>query len=181
MKKVEAWEVLLGLCALLVLLFYICTHVDFEDILRPQPTEPSHMNGKVNLSLKLKDVQMITIPSAVYDDMKEDPAASKYLKGNEKYVLMLFTPGCPYATAFKNSFQTLFRQKGYKEYYRKHIFNLGMFTTISCRNSSCPKAWIFNHCGNGFCIIHPQRRKAVIDNSQDAQQIARTLEKYKDW
>ena len=181
MQPIERWEIYLFLGAALILGAYLYDRVDFEDLFRAQPATPMHMSGKVQASSALKNVEVVDIPSAVYASFNEDSSGSKYLQGNEKYILMISTDSCPYARAFKNAFKTLFKEGRYKEFYRKHIFEVGRSYVITCSTENCAKMWIFSHCGGGFCIINPQLKKAVIDNSQDADQIARTLEKYKEW
>lgn len=181
MQGIERWEIVLLLGALLIIGSYLYNRVDFEDLFRPQAAAPVHMSGKIKKSAALKQVQVVDIPAAVYASFDQDASGSKYLQGNEKYILMISTNYCPYARAFKNAFKTLFKEGGYKAYYRKHIFEVGGSYMITCSSENCAKMWIFNNCGGGFCIIHPQLRKAVIDNSQDVHQIARTLETYKEW
>ena len=181
MQRIERWEILLALGVFLFFSLYIYHHIDFEDLLRPQPATPVHIKGKIAPSRKLKDVKIVSIPDEVYESIKQNSAAAKYLQGNEKYVLMMYTRGCPYARAFKNAFSKLFATNAYRPYYRKHIFELWGSTWISCNTATCPKLWIFENCGQGICIINPKLRKAVIDNSQDASQIELLLEKYKEW
>ena len=181
MQPIERWEIYVFLGAVFFMGMYLYNHVDFEDLFRPQAPTPMHMSGKVQKSTPLKNVEVVDIPAAVYASFEQDASGSKYLQGNEKYILMISTDSCPYARAFKNAFKTLFKEGGYKEFYRKHIFEVGRSYVITCSTENCAKMWIFSHCGGGFCIVNPKLKKAVIDNSQDAAQIARTLEKYKEW
>ena len=180
MMKIDTWEIFAIIVCVLIFGSFIKNRVDVEDLLRPAATAPVHLQGKVGPQV-LKKVHEVDIPREVYASMAQNTSGAKYLQGNEKYILMISTDSCPYARAFKNAFKTLFKEGGYKEFYRKHIFEVGRSYVITCSTENCAKMWIFSHCGGGFCIVNPQQRKAVIDNSQDATQIARTLEKYKEW
>lgn len=179
--KIDTWEIFALIIGVVIFGSYISKNVDFEDMLRPQPSEPIHLKGKVASSVPLNKIKVVDIPKEVYDSIPHNPSGAKYLQGNEKYILMIATSTCPYARAFKNAFKKLFKQEGYKEYYRKHIFNVGRSWVVTCNSETCPKMWIFQNCGAGLCIIHPQKKKAIIDNSQDASQIPLLLEKYKEW
>ena len=180
MIKIDTWEIFALIFCVLIFGSFIKNAVDIEDLLRPAATEPVHLQGKVGPQT-LQKVREVDIPRDVYASISQNPDASKYLQGNEKYILMIATSSCPYARAFKNEFKRLFKEENYKEYYRKHIFNVGRSWVVTCNSETCPKMWIFNTCGAGICIINPKLKKAVVDNSQNAAQIPQLLEKYKDW
>ncbi len=180
MMKIDTWEIFAIIVCVLIFGSFIKNRVDVEDLLRPAATAPVHLQGKVGPQV-LKKVHEVDIPREVYASMAQNTSGAKYLQGNEKYILMISTSTCPYARAFKAAFTKLFKEDGFKEYYRKHIFNVGRSWVVTCSSETCPELWIFNNCASGICIINPKLKKAVVDNSQDASQIPALLEKYKDW
>jgi hypothetical protein len=177
-KQVESWEIWLTMGVLFFGGLYIYNHVDFEDLLTKNPPAPLHMEGKIADSRPLKEVQIVSIPNEVYETMAQEPKGAKYLMGNKKYIIAILPTNCPYANAYKNALNYLFKEKGFSEYYRKHLMHGGFFT---CRSENCSMFWLYNHCGGGICLINPARREAVIDNSQNTKQLPMLLEKYKNW
>ncbi len=138
---------------------------------RPAAAKPASSGPTV-----LKNVQIVSIPDAVY---RAGGDFSQYLNGDKKRIFMLALPGCPYSRAFRRKLDALFASSDYKNYYTRDIVNVGSSETVFCRN--CPKEWLFDHCGEGICIIDPQTRQAVIDNSQNSAQLAVLLERFKEW
>lgn len=126
---------------------------------------------------------MISIPQEVYDSVKSNTWGG-YITGNQKYVLVISWGGKPNPSVFKKTLRTLFKQKGYKEYYRKHFVTVpGGAWYISCNvgSQTCPKLWLYQNCTQKVCIINPLQKKAIVDSSTDAAQLEALLEKYKEW
>jgi len=176
--KIEAWEILATIGVLFFGGLYIYHHVDFEDLLTPNPPQPVHMEGKIAKTKRLKDVQVVPIPKEVYDAIEMDSQGSKYILGNKKYIVVLTGRGFPQLSAYRNKLSDLYRNKGFSEYYRKHFIETNGFTY---RNENCPLCWLWNNCLRKVCLINPAKRIAVIDSSLDVEQLPILLEKYKDW
>lgn len=179
--KFESWEIWLAIIVCLFFGFYIYNNVDFENLLKPDSPIPVHINGQFPPTYKFKNVKAVSIPQAVYDSMTSDSAESRYLKGNQKYVVMVTSWSCPYAVAFKQAFKRVFEEKEYSEYYRKYIKVVGKFVSLSCKDPNCSKIWIFRHCSSGFCIINPIEKRAIIYESNNHKQIEEVLDAYKEW
>lgn len=177
-KQIESWEIWLALGVLFFGGFYIYNNVDIADLLTMDPPAPVHMEGKIAHTRALKEVRLLPIPDKVYDTIPNDIKGSRYLTGNKKYVVMVLPSSCPYASAYKRALNELFKEQGYSEYYRKRLITAHWTT---CQTEDCSILWLYNNCGEGVCIINPQRRQVVIDNSQDRKQLPVLLEKYKNW
>ncbi len=178
-------DLFLCLAFLACLIVYLSTKVDWEDFLQKDSPTPIHLNGKIAPRPKsLPDVKMISLPKELYDDKSSD-SWTRYITGNQKYVLALPFGGKPASSfAVKKELRNLFNKKGYREYYRKHVVNLGASWYVSCPISavkSCPKLWLHQQCAAKLCIINPKAKKIIIDGSGDMKQAEELLKKYQDW
>lgn len=144
---------------------------------------PAPAARAVPASGALKNIKTVNIPQKVYDGIKDNGDYKEYILGNKKHVFMVTFTGCPYARAFRQQLERLFSYGDYSDYYDKDIIPVGQGVAVSCNAShmNCPKAWLFDKCGEGICIINPVTRQAVIDNSQNPRQIEALLDQYKDW
>ena len=170
----------LGGCLLLGL--YLCSKVDWEDVLNPAPTTPVHLNGKIAPKPhSLPNVTQIAIPQEVYNSIESNISMSRYITGNQKYILVISFDGKPNLRVFKKALNTLLKEKGYQEYYRKHYVDSGA-GWISCqRHNTCPELWLKQNCIQKVCIIQPHKKQVVADSSADPNQLEALLEKYKEW
>lgn len=169
--------------ALLLLGLYLSSKLDWEDMLQPRSKTPVHLDGKIAPKPKsLPGVQLISIPQEVFADLSAD-GWSRYVTGNQKYVLVITWGGKPAPAVFKKTLKTLFKQKGYAEYYRKHFVTVpGNSWFVSCNSyHMCPKLWLYQNCIQKVCLINPSTKQVVIDSSADANQLEQVLEKYKEW
>ena len=168
--------------ALLLLGLYLSSKLDWEDMLQPRSQTPVHLDGKIAPNPKsLPGVQLVSIPQEVFADLSAD-GWSRYVTGNQKYVLIISWGGKPAPSVFKGTLKNLF-QEGYKEYYRKHfVIVSGNSWFVSCNSAHlCPKLWLYQNCLQKVCIINPRTKQVVIDASENADQLGTLLEKYKDW
>lgn len=185
-SSLDLWCVIL-LIGLGLAVLYQKTDGDMLGELRSLITQKEvHDAGAVKAKAyagNLKNVTVVTIPQKVYDGIKDNGEYKKYILGNKKRVFFLSLSGCPYARAFRNQVNYLFNTDDYADYYIKNIVSVGRFITISCNSNhmNCPKAWLFDTCGNGICIINPVTRQVVIDKSKNPQQIKALLDQYKEW
>ncbi len=184
LSQLESWEVWAFLICALFLSVHFGRQIDFENMFKKDAPVPVHMGGKVRAIDNLPEVKVVNIPPYVYESLDADTRFKQYLTGNHKYILFFTYNGCPYARAYKRAFKELFDERGFDEYYRKRIITVGRTTSASCpgrQSMECATLWIFQNCFGGLCILNPQRKQAVIDNSQNARQLADLLEKYREW
>ena len=169
-------------CALLGLA-YVAAQQDWENILRPDASSPVHMDGKIAKNIALSGVTVTDIPPAVYNSLQRgDKIYSRYVTGNQKYVLVVVFGNRPNKSTFTQELNRLFKQEGFSEYYRKRVIDLGNHWYAQCTGSdNCPQLWIDQHCSSKVCLIQPQRKQAVIDSSGQVDQLKKLLQKYKDW
>ncbi len=179
--KGSAVEIIILILCILGLVAYFAASVDWENTLKPMPKTPVHMNGKIAKTAPLTNVKVETIPPAVYDAMNWDHKYEKYLTGNQKWIIVISFTNQPRPHEFSQELSRLFQEKGYGEYYRKRVINLGNRYQWSCHRENCPISWLYKYCMKAVCIIQPQKRQAVIDTSLDKNQLALLLEKYKEW
>lgn len=182
--QVEAWEVIAFVVCILVFAVYFGHKIDFENVLKKDSPVPVHMQGQIARGAALPGVQVVNIPDTVFESLEQDTEFKRYLTGNHKYVFLFTYPGCPYARAFSNAFKRLFEEEGFDEFYRKRIQPVGRTTMVSCpghRDMNCATAWVYQNCFSKLCIFNPVRRQAVVDSSQNANQIEALLEAYKEW
>ncbi len=183
-SQVESWEVWVFLICVLVLGTHFGRQIDFENVFKKDSPVPVHMGGSVRSFGNLRDVKVVNIPPYVYESLNEDTRFKRYLTGNHKYILFFTYNGCPYARAYKHAFNELFNERGFDEYYRKRVITVGRTTSASCpghQTLECATLWIFQNCFGGLCILNPARKQAVVDNSQNARQLADLLAKYEEW
>ncbi len=183
-SKLESWEVAILVICIAVLAVHFGKKIDFENAFKKDSPTPVHMGGNQRYAGNLKKVQAVKIPAYVYESLEQDSQFKRYLTGNHKYILMFTYPGCPYSRSYTHAFKYLFQERGFDEYYRKRVITVGRSTSVSCpghQDMNCATAWIFQNCFGGLCILNPQRREAIVDNSQDARQLDALLEKYREW
>ena len=183
-SKLESWEVWAFLICALILGVHFGRKIDFENMFKADSPTPVHMGGNVRYANNLKDVSVVNIPPYVYESLQADTQFKRYLTGNHKYILTFTYPGCPYSRAYQHAFKELFSKQGFDEYYRKRVITVGRYTSVSCpghQTMECATGWIFHTCFGGLCILNPQRKQAVVDNSQNARQLADLLDKYREW
>ena len=182
-EQVESWEIVSLLIGLLFLAAYFGQKIDFENMFKKDSPLPVHMTGEILPFAELPDVKIVPIPDSVYTSLQRDTAFKKYLTGNHKYILTFTYPGCPYSRAFDQAFKHLFTEKNFAEYYRKRIINVGRTTMVTCpaHERTCATLWVYQNCFGNLCIFNPRLRQAVVDSSQNAQQIEMLLTKYKEW
>ncbi len=182
-KQVDSWEIwTFVICALLIML-YFGQRIDFENALKKDSPTPVHMGGKIQPTTRLSNVVVANIPKDVYDSLEKDSKFKRYLTGNHKYILLFTYNGCPYARAYHSAFKHAFTDLGFSAYYRKRIINVGRSYWVSCPTGlmNCATLWVTQQCFGKICILNPQRKQVVIDASQDANQLPKLLEKYKEW
>lgn len=180
---IKSRELIGMLICLLLLAVYFGHKMDWENILQKSSPVPIHM-GKTAAKPPLPSVEVLPIPDRVYKSLPTDGQFKRYLTGNHKYVFFFTYSGCPYARAFTTAFERLFSKDGFAEYYRKHIITVGRTTSVSCpghRDMNCATAWVYQTCFGKLCIFNPQRHEVVVDSSQNASQIEKLLEYYKEW
>ncbi len=166
----------------LLLLGYMASKVDWENVLQPDSPTPVYMNGKIAKTKPLAHVTLEKIPQTVYDSLTSNQKQARYVTGNQKYILVVVFGQHPNKKAFTNELNRLFKEEGFNKYYRKHIIDLGNHWLTSCnRTENCPELWINKHCAKKVCLIHPQQKQAVMDSSEDVTQLKALLEKYKEW
>ena len=182
-EQVKGWEVWTFLICVFLLCLYIGRQIDFENMLKKDSPTPVHMGGKIQPSAKLTNVTVVDIPSYVYDSLPQDSKFKRYLTGNHKYILLFTYDGCPYARAYHQACRYAFDEQGFSAYYRKRIIHVGRSYWVSCpaRMMNCASAWVTQQCFGKLCLINPQRKKVVVDASQNAEQLPALLEKYKEW
>lgn len=182
-KQVSGWEIgVFVLCAVLIL-FYVGKRIDFENMLQKDSPVPVHMGGKIKPGTPLSRVAVVNIPNQVYDSLNQDSKYKRYLTGNHKYILLFTYDGCPYARAYHHAFKHAFTDLGFSEYYRKRIINVGRMFSVGCPAGfmECASLWVTKQCLGKICILNPQRKQVVVDASQNAEQLPKLLEKYKEW
>lgn len=168
-------------CVVLALV-YVANQVDWEDVLTPRATQPVHLNGKIDKTKALAQVRLENIPETVYESIKwGDTKYTRYVTGNQKYVLVVSFGGVPRLDTFKPALRQLLHEKGYSQYYRRHIFDFTTGYSWRCDRMECAEQWIDEHCKKSVCIIHPLKKQAIIDSSADVKQLESLLEKYKEW
>ena len=183
-SKVESWEVWVFLICALFLGVHFGRQIDFENMFKEDSPTPVHMGGNIRYAKNLKEVSVVDIPPYVYESLAQDTKFKRYLTGTHQYILTFTYPGCPYSRAYQHAFRELFVNRGFEEYYRKRVITVGRTTSVSCpghQTMECATAWIFQNCFGGLCILNPQRKQAVVDNSQNAKQLGDLLEKYREW
>lgn len=184
LSQINGWEVVVFLVCALILGAHFGRQIDFENMFKKDSPVPVHMGGDIRYAHAVKDVQVVSIPSWVFDSLEQDTRFKRYLTGNHKYVLLFTYPGCPYSRAYKQAFDTLFSEQGLAEYYRKRIITVGRTTSVSCpghQSADCATIWIFQNCFGKLCILNPKRKQAVVDGSQNAKQLEDVLQKYREW
>ena len=174
-------NLLVFLLALAGLGIYIYKHVDWNAPKKQRITSVE-INGQ---TVPLHQVKIEQIPQAVYDSMKDNPHWSNHLTGNKKRVLLITWNGCPYARAYRQALDKVFKKGSpLQKQYVKDIEVTGQSVGGSCKGplaASCPLMWIMDHCMGGICIINPQTHEAIVDESQNAQQILPLLTAYAAW
>ncbi len=166
--------------ACIALGYQVYTHMDWN-ALKSRRIFWVSVNGK---NVPLHQVKVVQIPQTVYDSMAENPKWKEHLLGNKKRVLLLTWDGCPYARAFKQSLEQIFKQTAISRAYEKDIVVTGQSVEGFCKGDlakHCPLMWILDHCMNGICIINPQTREAIEDHSKDARQVWALLTAYSSW
>ncbi len=145
---------------------------------------------------RLSGVKAVQIPQNVYNSMERAPQWKEHLLGDKKRVLLMTWDGCPYARAFKNSLQEVFKDAQIQKAYTLDIQVTGQM--VSCGSMILPDTekatlaelqavlqtpcrWIMDHCMAGICIINPRTHEAVVDSSQNAGQIVPLLVGYASW
>ncbi len=184
LDQVESWEVWLTLACVLFFGVYFYNKLDIENMFKADSPVPVHMGGGLRDAGPLPRITTVFIPDYVYDSLQRDSQFKRYLTGNHKYVLFFTYPGCPYSRAFKKAFKYLFAERGFDEYYRKRIITVGRTTSVSCpggHDMNCATAWVYDTCFGNLCIFNPLLRQVVVDPSQNARQIEKLLETYKEW
>lgn len=183
MDLIKSREFIELLICLLLLAVYVGHKMDWENILQKNSPVPVHM-GKQVAGHTLPSVKVLPIPDSVYKSLPADGQFERYLTGNHKYVFFFTYSGCPYARAFTTAFKHLFSKYDFAQYYRKRVITVGRTTSVSCpghRDMNCATAWVYQTCFGNLCIFNPQRREVVVDSSQNASQIEKLLEQYKEW
>lgn len=173
-------NLLIAVLAALGLGYYIYTHVDWNPP-KSQRIWRVQVNGK---QVFLSGVKAVQIPPAVYESMADNPKWKEHLLGKKKKVLLFTWDGCPYARAFKQSLEQIFRQKQFSQAFEKDIVVTGQSVGGSCRGplaKDCPLIWLMDHCMDGICIINPQTKEAIEDHSKNARQVAALLTAYASW
>ena len=122
-------------------------------------------------------VKVVQIPQNVYDSMERAPQWKEHLLGDKKRVLLMTWDGCPYARAFKNSLQEVFKDAQIQKAYTLEQATAAQLQAVL----QTPCRWIMDHCMAGICIINPRTHEAVVDSSQNAGQIVPLLEGYSSW
>lgn len=171
--------IVLGVC-LLGMAYYGYKHIDWNPPKKKVITVVE-VNGK---TVPLGQVHAIQIPQEVYDSMADNPEWKGHLLGDKKRVLLITWDGCPYARAFKQALERAFTTKYIDNFYTQDIVVTGQTVWGSCQGPQqeiCPKIWIMNHCMGGICIINPKTHEAIVDESQNAQQILPLLAAYAKW
>ncbi len=171
--------VLLGLC-LLGIGYYVYKQIDWNPP-KTQTVSTVQINGK---TLPISRVKVVQIPPEIYESMKDNPEWKEHLLGEQKRVLLITWDGCPYARAFKQALQKAFTIKNVSKFYTQDIVVTGQSVWANCQGplkEHCPKVWIMEHCMGGICIINPKTHEAIVDESQNAQQILPLLAAYATW
>lgn len=167
------------LLALIGLSIYTYKQIDWN---APKQKSISHVNidGKM---YPLQGVRVVQIPPAVYDSISANTPYKDFLLGDQKRVVLITWNGCPYARAFRHAFDKAFRFKELNQNYKPRVIEVGQTVSFSCNsdNLNCPKAWVISNCINGFCIINPQAKQAILDGSRNAKQIIPLLVAYAKW
>ena len=182
-SQVEHWEVWLFLICALILGTHFGRQIDFENIFKKDSPVPVHMGGTIQPTTPLSKVAVVNIPNEIYDTLPQDSKYERYLTGNHKYILLFTYDGCPYARAYHHAFKHAFEKLEFAEYYRKRIINVGRVVSVGCPVGlmDCASLWVTRQCLGKICIFNPQRKQVVVDNSQNAEQLPKLLEKYKEW
>lgn len=175
-------DLLIVAVCVLLLGGYIAAGIDWENVLTPDSPTPVHLNGKIAQIMLPTQEQIVSIPQEVYDSMPYDRKMSRYLTGNQKYVLVVTFAGEPNPSVFAKQLTHLFQEKGYREYYRKYMLNLGNHWSASCRrHQTCSEVWINRTCAQKICLINPKTKQAVVSSGTNAKQLESLLQKYKEW
>ena len=183
-EQVKGWEVIVFLCCAAILILYFASQMDLENTFKKDSPVPVHMGGKIQTGLKLDNVKTVDIPPHIYESLDRDSKFKRYLTGNHKYILLFTYNGCPYARAYHHAFKQSFEEQGFAEYYRKRIILTGRVVMASCPTGfykTCPSMWVFEQCFGKICVINPQRKQVIVDASNQADQLPKLLETYKEW
>ena len=138
------------------------------------------LNKKI---IPLQNVYAEQIPQAIYDGIANNGTYKEFLLGNKKQVVLITWNGCPYARAFRQALDQAFRNTNLNDFYKQNVVEVPQSSSYSCHsdNLNCPQAWVMDHCANGFCIINPQTKEAIMDSSRNAKQILPLLAFYMTW
>ncbi len=172
-------DLIIFAAALLGLCIYCYKHIDWN---RPKKKSISfvQLNKKI---IPLQHVYVEQIPQAVYDGIANNATYKEFLLGDKKQVVLITWNGCPYARAFRQALDQAFKGTNLKDFYKQNVVEVPQSSSYSCHsdNLNCPQAWVMSHCASGFCIINPLTREAILDRSQNAQQIFPLLASYITW
>ena len=147
------------------------------------------VNGQV---IRVKEVKVIPIPPEIYKSMKDNPSEwSYYLTGHKKLVLLKLR-GDVICSATAQGKSLLELEQDFKKYPKLNKAYFKYFETLpeyeqaegpKCKGPFahfCPKNWFKDNCPM-VCIINPNTREMIVDNSKDANQILPLLRAYADW
>ena len=134
-------------------------------------------------TIALTGVHAEKIPQAIYDGMSDNSQYQEFFLGDKKHIVMLTWDGCPYRVAFKNKVQHALAHPALKKKYNMDIVPTGQTFYADCNSNhlNCPIVWVANHCMGNICIINPQTKEAIIDDSHDPEQILPLAAAYVNW
>ena len=133
--------------------------------------------------MAVSNVHAEKIPQAIYDGISDNPQYKEFFLGNKKHIVMLTWDGCPYRVAFKNKVKQALAHPALKKKYNMDIVPTGQTFYADCNSNhlNCPTVWVANHCMGSICIINPQTKEAIIDDSHDPEQILPLAAAYVNW
>ncbi|MBO4674751.1 MAG: hypothetical protein J5601_01515 [Elusimicrobiaceae bacterium] len=184
--KLSFFEFLIGLGALLVVVWFVTTWIDLDDFNQQNPGVAMYMSGKIPAKPVLKEVKIVKIPPSVFNTLtKRSKKYVRFFTSNKKYVVCFYVRVSTDIN-WKKELKKALVENGLFEYYLKHVTTaMGRTITIGSaeRDGKNPDAqyWVHSQCQNKICVIHPLKKQMAILDTQDPTKIAPFLEKYKEW
>lgn len=197
MRKEPKWAVLLLLSGA-GLIYYHYSHI-------PRERQPYRriwtaiVQGKEK---RLLFVKVVKIPPEIYEQIDPNNPLHKIFLGKQKQLVFVDLGTGVCGPSFKKWNRIAARQRelvpmlkkiwqqnpSFHSHYLYVDSPYKIIESPDCRCPSqpdstkdCPHCWFQHHCMEGFCIINPRTKEAIVDHSTNPTQILPLLTTYQDW